>query len=145
MARTKHRKGQIVDDSENSSEWILRSMVAMAASDGRLDDREIAIIQRTYHELTAKELTADDIRHASGATAKGDDILGELRRVSGQLSTPTKEGIIQGVYMVLLADENIAGEERKRLKDIANSLGIDEIHLGTILEDLAVRLAGRTA
>jgi len=120
-------------------------MIAMAASDGRLDDREIAIIQRTYHELTAKELAADDIRRASGATAKGDDILGELRRVSGQLSTPTKEEIIQGVYMVLLADENIAGEERKRLKDIANSLGIDEIHLGTILEDLAVRLAGRTA
>ena len=66
-------------------------------------------------------------------------------RASGQLSTPTKEEIIQGVYLVLLADENIAGEERKRLKDIANSLGIAEIHLGTILEDLAVRLAGRTA
>lgn len=120
-------------------------MIAMAASDGRLDDREIAIIQRTYHELTAKELTADDIRHAAGATVKGDDILGELRRVSGRLSTPTKEEIIQGVYLVLLADETIAGEERKRLKDIANSLDVQELHLGTILEDLAVRLAGRTA
>jgi uncharacterized tellurite resistance protein B-like protein len=120
-------------------------MIAMAASDGRVDDREIAIIQRTYHELTAKELTADDIRHASGANTKGDDILGELRRASGRLSMPTKEEIICGVYMVLLADETIAGEERKRLKDIANSLDITEIHLGTILEDLAVRLAGRTA
>ncbi len=65
--------------------------------------------------------------------------------MSGRLSTPTKEEIIHGVYLVLLADETIAGEERKRLKDIANSLDITEIHLGTILEDLAVRLAGRTA
>jgi hypothetical protein len=103
------------------------------------------MIQRTYHELTAKELTADDIRHAAGANTKGDDILGELRRVSGRLSMPTKEEIIRGVYLVLLADENIAGEERKRLKDIANSLDIPEIHLGTILEDLAVGLAGRTS
>ena len=131
MARTKGRKGQIVDDTQNSSEWILRTMIAMAASDGRLDDREIAIIQRTYH--------------ASEANAKGDDILGELKRASGQLSMPTKEEIIQGVYLVLLADENIAGEERKRLKDIAHSLDVQEIHLGTILEDLAVRLAGRTS
>jgi uncharacterized tellurite resistance protein B-like protein len=119
-------------------------MVAMAASDGRLDEREIAIIQRTYHELTAKELTADDIRHTAGVNTKGDDILGELRRASARLSTPTKEEIICGVYLVLLADENIAGEERKRLKDIANSLDITEIHLGTILEDLAIRIAGRT-
>jgi uncharacterized tellurite resistance protein B-like protein len=145
MGQRKRRKGQIVDDTPDASDWILRSMIAMAASDGRLDDREIAIIQRTYHELTAKELTADDIRHAAGANTKGDDILGELRRVSGRLSTPTKEEIIQGVYLVLLADETIAGEERKRLKDIAHSLDIADIHLGTILEDLAVRLAGRTS
>jgi len=120
-------------------------MIAMAASDGRFDDREIEMIQRTYHELTAKELTADDIRHAASANTKGDDILGELRRASGQLSTPTKEEIIRGVYLVLLADENISGEEKKRLKDIAHSLDVAEIHLGTILEELAVRLAGRTA
>ena len=120
-------------------------MIAMAASDGRLDDREISLILRTYRELTAQELTADDIRHASQASAKGDDILGELRRVSKSLSEPTKEEIIRGVYLVLLADENIAGEERKRLKDIANSLDISEIHLGTILEELAMTLATRTA
>jgi uncharacterized membrane protein YebE (DUF533 family) len=134
-----------VDDNPNSSDWILRSMIAMAASDGRLDDREIEMIRRTYRELTATELAADDIRQAAEANSKGDDILGALRRASAQLSTPTKEEIIQGVYLVLLADEAIAGEERKRLKDIANSLGVTEIHLGTILEDLAVRLAGRTA
>jgi uncharacterized tellurite resistance protein B-like protein len=119
-------------------------MIAMAASDGRLDEREIEMIQRTYLELTAKELTADDIRHAALANTKGDDILGELRRASGRLSMPTKEEIIRGVYLVLLADEKISGEERKRLKDIANSLDVAEIHLGTILEDLAVSIAGRT-
>src|SRR5262245_35026332 len=120
-------------------------MIAMAASDGKLDDREIALIQRTYHELTATEPTPDEIRQAAEANAKGDGILGDLRRVSGRLSEPTKEEIISGIYLVLLADENIAGEERKRLKDIANTLDISEIHLGTILEELAIRLAGQSA
>jgi uncharacterized membrane protein YebE (DUF533 family) len=134
-----------VDDNLKASEWILRSMIAMAASDGKLDDREIGLIQRTYHELTATEPTAEDIRRAAEANAKGDGILGDLRRVSGRLSEPTKEEIISGVYLVLLADENISGEEKKRLKDIANTLDISEIHLGTILEELAIRLAGQSA
>jgi hypothetical protein len=120
-------------------------MIAMAAADGRVDEREIELIQRTYHELTAKSLEKEEITKASTANAQGDDILGELRRVSKRLSEPSKEEIIRGVYLVLLADDKIAGEERKRLKDIASVLDIDELHLGTILEDLAVSLAGRTA
>jgi hypothetical protein len=42
---------------------------------------------------------------------------------------------------VLLADNRIAGEERKKLKDIAAALQIPEIHFGAILEDLAIWLA----
>jgi hypothetical protein len=42
---------------------------------------------------------------------------------------------------VLLADDRIAGEERKRLQDIAAALQVPEIHFGAILEDLAIWLA----
>jgi hypothetical protein len=42
---------------------------------------------------------------------------------------------------VLLADNRIAGEERKKLKDIAAALRVSEIHFGAILEDLADELA----
>ena len=39
------------------------------------------------------------------------------------------------------ARRRIAGEERKKLKDIAAALQIPEIHFGAILEDLALWLA----
>jgi hypothetical protein len=42
---------------------------------------------------------------------------------------------------VLLADGRIAGEERKKLKDIAIALQVPEIHFGAILEDVAISLA----
>ena len=55
--------------------------------------------------------------------------------------TDAKEEIIRAAYLVLLADDRIAGEERKKLKDIAAALQIPEIHFGAILEDLAIWLA----
>ncbi len=45
----------------------------------------------------------------------------------------------------LLADERIAGEERKKLQDIAAALRVPEIHFGAILEDLAIALAEQRA
>ena len=57
------------------------------------------------------------------------------------LDQNTKEEMIRAAYLVLLADERIAGEERKKLKDIAAALQIPEIHFGAILEDLALFLA----
>ena len=53
------------------------------------------------------------------------------------LDRETKEEIIRAAYLALLADDRIAGEERKKLKDIATALAMPEIHFGAILEDLA--------
>ena len=50
---------------------------------------------------------------------------------------------MRAAYLILLADDRIAGEERKKLKDLAAALDISEIHFGAILEDLAVWLASQ--
>ena len=63
------------------------------------------------------------------------------RAAAKVLDLDTKEEMIRAAYLVLLADERIAGEERKKLKDIAAALQIPEIHFGAILEDLALWLA----
>jgi DnaJ-domain-containing protein 1 len=57
------------------------------------------------------------------------------------LDKTTKEEMIRAAYLALLADDRIAGEERKKLKDIAAALQVSEIHFGAILEDLAIWLA----
>lgn len=124
------------------SEWILKAMLAVAASDGRLDSREIGLIQQIYKDQSGKTLTADEIAHAAEANATGD-ALAQFAAAGDVLDKDTKEEMIRAAYLVLLADDRIAGEERKKLQDLAAALKIPEIHFGAILEDLAIWLAGQ--
>ncbi len=125
----------------DGADWILRSMVAMASSDGRLNSREISLIQQVYRDQSGRSLTGDEVARAGSETAKGGNILAQLAEAAPSLDRDTKEEIIRASYLVLLADDRIAGEERKRLQDIAAALQVPEIHFGAILEDLAIWLA----
>ncbi len=120
------------------ADWILKAMIAVAAADGRLDAPEIGLIQQVYKDQSGRTLTADEIARA--AETKGD-VLAEFAAAGKALDQGTKEEMIRAAYLVLLADERIAGEERKKLKDIAAALQVSEIHFGAILEDLAIWLA----
>jgi len=118
------------------ADWILKAMVAVAAADGRLDTQEVGLIQQVYKDQSGRTLTADEVARAAEANAKGD-VLAEFAAAAKVLDKATKEEMIRAAYLVLLADARIAGEERKKLKDIAAALQVSEIHFGAILEDLA--------
>ena len=128
-------------EKPTDADWILRAMVAVAVADGRLDAREVRLIQDVYEERTGRLIDASVVAMAAEVYAKRD-ILTELAAIAGSMSRETKEEIIRTAYLVLLADGRIAGEERKKLKDIAIALKIREIHFGAILEDLAISLEG---
>jgi len=130
-----------VVEKPTDADWILRAMVAVAAADGRLDAREVRLIQDVYEERTGRLIDASGVAMTAEVYAKRD-ILTELAAIAGSMSRETKEEIIRTAYLVLLADGRIAGEERKKLKDIAIALKIREIHFGAILEDLAISLEG---
>jgi tellurite resistance protein len=127
--------------AQSDADWILKAMVAVAAADGRLDSREVGLIQKVYQDQTGRPVDVSGVAGAAQAYATKRDVLAELSAAAGGMSLETKEEIIRAAYLVLLADERIAGEERKKLKDIATALQIPEIHFGAILEDLAVWLA----
>ncbi len=122
------------------ADWILKAMVAVAAADGRLDAQEIGLIQQVYKDQSGRTLSADEVASAVEANAKGE-VLTEFAAAAKLLDKGTKEEMIRAAYLVLLADDRIAGEERKKLKDIAAALQVSEIHFGAILEDLAIWLA----
>lgn len=127
--------------SPSDADWILKAMVAIAAADGRLDAREVRLIQQVYQERTGRPVDAGGVARAAEAYASKRDVLAELSAAASGMSRETKEEIIRAAYLVLLADDRIAGEERKKLKDIAAALQVPEIHFGAILEDLAIGLA----
>jgi len=126
--------------ANSEADWILKAMVAVASSDGGLDERETGLIQQVYQDQSGHAISADEIAREAEALANGDT-LGEFAAAAKVLDQDAKEEVIRAAYLVLLADDRIAGEERKKLKDIAAALQIPEIHFGAILEDLAIWLA----
>jgi tellurite resistance protein len=129
-----------VAEANSEADWILKAMIVVASSDGGLDERETSLIQQVYQDQSGRALSADDIAREAAALAKGDAIA-QFAAAAKVLDNDAKEEVIRAAYLVLLADERIAGEERKKLKDIAAALQIPEIHFGAILEDLAIWLA----
>jgi tellurite resistance protein len=131
-----------VADNRVEANWILKAMVAVASSDHQLDAREIGLIQSIYQDRTGRSLSDEEIARTALANSKGN-LLTEFSEAGKLLDHGTKEEIVRSAYLVLLADNRIAGEERKKLQDISAALRIPEIHFGAILEDLAVWLAGQ--
>jgi len=113
---------------------ILKTIVAVAAADGRLDAREVALIQKVYQDQTGRSVDVSGVVLAAQAYVSRRDVVAELSAAAGSMSRETKEEIIRAAYLTLLADQRIAGEERKRLQEIAAALQISEIHFDAIVE-----------
>jgi len=124
------------------ADLILKAMIAVGAADGGLDEKEIGLIEQIYYDQAGRSIAAEEITRGAEANAR-ESILLELAAAAPSLDRETKEEIIRAAYLVLLADDRIAGEERKKLQDIAAALRVPEIHFGAILEDLAIWLAGQ--
>ena len=121
-------------------DWILKAMVAVAAADGRLHAREVGLIQKVYQKQTGHPVDVGGVAMAAETYAMKRDVLVELSAVAGGMSQETKEEIIRAAYLVLLADNRIAGEERKMLQDIAAALQVSKSHFDAIVR--AVRVFG---
>ena len=121
-------------------DWILKAMVAVAAADGRLHAREVGLIQKVYQKHTGHPVDVGGVAMAAETYAMKRDVLVELSAVAVGMSQETKEEIIRAAYLVLLADNRIAGEERKMLQDIAAALQVSKSHFDAIVR--AVRVFG---
>jgi tellurite resistance protein len=119
-------------------------MIAVASADGALEDSEVRLMQQVYQDQAGRPITLEQIAAAAQANTK-DGIMAELTAAAPVLVRETKEEIIRAAYLTLLADDRIAAEERKKLKDIAMALRVPEIHFGAILEDLALWLEEQKA
>ena len=118
------------------ADLILKAMLAVAAADGRLDAGEVRLIQKVYQDLTGRSVEVSGVVLAVQAYATKRDVLAELSAAARSMSRETKEEIIRAAYLTVLADKRIAGEERKKLRDIAAALQISEIHFDAIVEGI---------
>jgi tellurite resistance protein len=117
--------------------FILQAMVSMAAADGDALERKAATISALYSQVTGDAVSVDEINAAPCSyRARGLTFAGELARENNRLTRKTKEAILSGAYMVLLADGQVSARARKKLIDFVKALSISEIHRGVIFEDV---------
>ena len=57
------------------ADWILKVMVAMAAADGRLDAREVGLIQKVYKDWLGRSVDVSGVVLAAQAYATKRDVL----------------------------------------------------------------------
>lgn len=129
-----------VKGKPTEADWILRAMIAVAGADGRLDAREVRLIQDVYHDQTGRSVDVSGVVLAVEAYFAQRDLLTELSIAAGSMPQETKEKIIRAAYLTLLADKRVAGEERKRLDEIAAALQISEVDL----DDLVTKIESRS-
>ena len=123
----------------DGADWILKAMVAVAGSTASSTSARSASSSKSIG--TSQAVRSPPMRWSEPPRRAKGDPFAEFAAAAKVLDLDTKEEMIRAAYLVLLADERIAGEERKKLKDIAAALQIPEIHFGAILEDLALWLA----
>jgi uncharacterized membrane protein YebE (DUF533 family) len=120
-------------EDPTDTDWIIKAMIAVAAADGRINAREVGLIQKLFHAQTGRSVDASGVILAVQAYASKRDVLAELAVAAGSMSAETKEEIIRAAYLMLLADDYVAKEELKKLKDIAAALRISESRLEAII------------
>ena len=115
------------------TDWMIKAMIAVAAADGRLNAREVGLIQRLFEAQTGRSVDVSGIVLAVRAYATKRDVIAELSVAAGRMSQETKEEIFRASYLMLLADEHAAEQELKTLKDIAAALRIPDEQLKAII------------
>lgn len=128
--------GQTRPGTLTERDYIIRTTLAMALADGRLDDKEVRSTAAIYKELTGKEIGIDQVR-ALATTMKGGaaGIFAELKEAQSRLSEATKLLIVKAAYLSLAADGEVTSEEEGRIGDVAQSLGLPyEQAIGAIRE-----------
>lgn len=93
------------------------------------------MIQKVYQNQTGHAVDLSGVVLAVQAYATKQDVLAELSAASGSISSELKEEIIRPAYVMLLADNRLAGQEHGMLKDSAR-LKISEIRLWAIVESI---------
>lgn len=129
-------------EQPSDAHWVLKAMVAVAGADGRLNAREVGLIQKVYEDETGRSVDAIGIFRAVQAYATRRDVLAELSQAAGSMSAEIKDKIVRAAYLTLLADNRIAGEEFRTLKDIAAALDVSERQFQTLIGD-AERNSGK--
>lgn len=119
---------------------LIKSMVALAASDRVIDDREVKVIGSIFNFLTSKDLDPVEVRKAAEAIRDDNISIGDmLVGIEPQIEPDFKKTIVKACYLVSMADEILAQVELDDVRKVGTYLKLDP---GTV-DDLIVDMEKR--
>lgn len=106
---------------------ILRSMISMAAADGRLDEEEIKMVRAVTRSIFGSELDEATMREMSQKMISGHgNIASELASVQHAVTPEDADLAVTGMAMVAMADGDMDALETQRLESYASALGVSQ-------------------
>ena len=121
---------------------ILRSMISMAAADGRLDESEVDMIKVVTRSVFGTELADATIRDMSTQMISSKvDLTAELQGLQNVISWADADLAVLGMAMVAMSDGVMDDVETARLEDYAGALGVDQERFDTALEKARANIA----
>ena len=125
---------------------ILRSMISMAAADGRLDESEVTMIRVVTKLVFGQELAEQKIRDMSAQMiAENSDITAELMSLQQIVTWEDADLAVVGMAMVAMSDGDMDALETARLEDYAGALGVDQDRFDASLEKARANVVKLTA
>ena len=113
---------------------ILRSMIAVAASDGHFDDQEIAMIG-VVSLWVLGEPSSDHVIRELYDTMQGMDFADQVAELSGDVTPAGAELALKSATMVSLSDGHAAETEMEIIASIAHGLGVSSDRLQTCMSE----------
>ncbi len=120
---------------------LWHAMLLEAASDGTIDAREVRFVSDFFGRLSGRRLAMDTATEsAEQIAAAPQTALAEIAKAR-DTSLTSREHILEGAFLVSLADGELIASEANRLGDIADALGLDLTERHVIYQELTNRLA----
>lgn len=122
----------------NHALW--HAMLLEAASDGSIDVREVRFVVDFFGKLSGHSISMEDAVEAARRIAgQPQSALKEIAKAR-HTSQASREHVLEGAFLVSLADGELIQSEADRLGDIADALAFNLTERQVIYQELTNRL-----
>jgi uncharacterized tellurite resistance protein B-like protein len=117
-----------VRDAKQKFRILINCLVAMAASDGNLHEKEVDIILVILKKMTGLDISKEKIydAYASYQDSNIVSVFDILKDTEGDIGDEMKALIIKACYLIMISDSDIAEQETEQLTEIAALLDVKE-------------------
>lgn len=124
-------------DRATGYRFLIQSMILMALIDGHVADEEIEMIDSIHEQLTEERLGTETIKaFVEDLQGQEEAFIESLRENAPKIFEPTKDLIVKGCYLVLMADGIVDDAERGLLNRLTNALGVTYDRLESLIDSL---------